>query len=147
MNPALVVMTILGCNDSGTDCHYIATVNQRWPTVAMCDSVSENQLPSYANHPYPVIIAVCQQPNIAVPATGPIPEQKPAAEQPVPSQIEPEGAVQAEVSEQEKQSLASSAIQRVRNVLPTTEGVKSLVGKPVRLVEDSYSWVARRFQR
>ena len=147
MNPALVVMTILGCNDSGTDCHYIATANQRWPTVAMCDSVSESQLPSYANHPYPVIIAVCQQPNIAVPATGPIPQPKPATAATAPSQPEPDVAVQAEVSEQEKQSLASSAIQRVRNVLPTTEGVRSLMGKPVRLVEDSYSWVARRFQR
>jgi hypothetical protein len=147
MNPALIVMTILGCNDSGTDCHYITTVNQRWPTVAMCDAVSENQLPSYANHPYPVIIAVCQQPDAATaPATVPVPQTKLGGSDAPPNQSQPEPALQTGVSEQEKETLAGRAIQRVRNVLPTTEGVKTLMGKPVRLVEGSYSWVARKFQ-
>jgi hypothetical protein len=149
MNSALIVMTILGCNDAGTDCHYITTVNQRWSTVEMCDAVSEKQLPSYSNSPYPVIIAVCQKPEAVTAAmTAPIPQAKPdaAIAQPAPTQP-PEPAIGAEVSEQEKQSLAGSAIRRVRNVLPTTEGVRTLMSKPVRLVEDSYSWVARRFER
>ena len=72
MNAALIVMTILGCNDSGTDCHYIATAQERWPTVAMCDAVSEDHLPTYANQPYPVLISVCQDPEVAgVPNVGP----------------------------------------------------------------------------
>lgn len=147
MNSALIIMTILGCNDSGTDCHYIATVNQRWPTIAMCDSVSEKQLPSYANQPYPVIIAVCQNPETiagnpsettekTAQAQAPASEQAPA---PVPTPADGQ-----EVSQAEKETLAGRAIQRVRNVLPTTEGVKTLMNKPVRLVEDGYSWVARR---
>ncbi|RWX75397.1 hypothetical protein EPK99_16970 [Neorhizobium lilium] len=150
MNSALIVMTILGCNDSGTDCHYIATVNQRWPTVALCDSVSEEQLPTFANQPYPMIIAVCQNPDVAkLPATIPLPQAKPKtqeAAQSTPST--PQGITQpaTDVSEEEKQSLAARAIERVRNVLPTTEGVRTLVNKPVRLVEDGYSWVAKRFQ-
>jgi hypothetical protein len=154
MNAALVVMTILGCNDSGTDCHYIATASERWPTVAMCDAVSEDHLPTYANQPYPVLISVCQNPQAAgieeatAQATT-VPESRPqetttesaSAEQAAPA------PVTEQVSPEEAETLAGRAIQRVRNVLPTTEGVKTLMVKPVRLVEDGYSWVARRFER
>jgi uncharacterized membrane protein YdfJ with MMPL/SSD domain len=153
MNAALIVMTILGCNDSGTDCHYIATASERWPTVAMCDAVSEDHLPSYANQPYPVLISVCQNPQTAgVEATAAataVPESRPpeqAAESAGAEQVAA-ASVTEEVSPEEAETLAGRAIQRVRNVLPTTEGVKTLMVKPVRLVEDGYSWVARRFER
>jgi hypothetical protein len=146
MNSALIIMTILGCNDAGTDCHYIATVNQRWPTIEMCDSVSEKQLPSYTNAPYPVLIAVCQNPETIAGAT-PTPTEKPATAPATADVPQAPIPVDQDVSQQEKETLAGRAIQRVRNVLPTTEGVKTLMNKPVRLVEDGYSWVARRFER
>jgi hypothetical protein len=146
MNSALIIMTILGCNDAGTDCHYIATVNQRWPTIEMCDSVSEKQLPSYTNAPYPVLIAVCQNPETIAGAT-PTPTEKPATAPATADAPQPPTPIEQDVSQQEKETLAGRAIQRVRNVLPTTEGVKTLMNKPVRLVEDGYSWVARRFER
>lgn len=146
MNAALVVMTILGCNDSGTDCRYIETAQERWPTVAICDSVSETRLPGYANQPYPVIIAVCQDPQTAgldpQQPTSPPPATNPAA---TAAQTPPDAA--PPLSEQDTETLASRAIQRVRNVLPSTEGVKTLMTKPVRLMENGYSWVARKFER
>ncbi|TCV61290.1 hypothetical protein EDE05_12210 [Neorhizobium sp. R1-B] len=141
MNAALIVMTILGCNDAGTDCRYVATVENRWPTIEMCDAVSEQQLAGYANQPYPMIIAVCQKPEASEVANVPLPQDKPAVATSEPAQPMPE------VTEQEKETLAGRAIQRVRNVLPTTEGVATLMTKPVRLVEDGYSWVAKKFQR
>lgn len=157
MNAALVVMTILGCNDSGTDCHYIATAQERWPTVALCDSVSEDHLPTYVNQPYPVLISVCQDPAVAdIPTTGPTPATRPSSDQAeqlanVTANDSPEKetmeTAQAEVTPEEAETLAGRAIQRVRNVLPTTEGVKTLMTKPVRLVEGGYSWVARKFDR
>src|SRR6218665_2612193 len=128
MNPALVVMTILGCNDAGTDCHYIATAENRWPTIQMCDSVSEQQLSSYANQPYPTIIAVCQKPEEAKVANAPIPQARPEQTQP-----EVAAAQALPVTTEEKQTLADRAIVRVKNVLPTTEGVKTLMNKTVRL--------------
>lgn len=156
MNAALVVMTILGCNDSGTDCKYIATAQERWPSVAMCDSVSEDHLPTYANQPYPVLIAVCQDPEIAgIPNVGPIPVTRPSASQETQpaetntSDTSVDANAQkvevAEVTPEEAETLAGRAIQRVKTVLPTTEGVKTLMTKPVRLVEGGYSWVARKF--
>jgi hypothetical protein len=144
MNSALIVMTILGCNDSATDCRYITTVEQRWPTVAMCDSVSEDRLPTFANQPYPVIIAVCQNPDDAM-ETAAKPQTPPRDQASETIAAAPVSG--SEVSEEQKESLASRAIQRVRNVLPTTEGVKTLVTTPVRLVEGGYSWVAKRFDR
>lgn len=141
MNAALIVMTILGCNDAGTDCHYIATADNRWPTIEMCDAVSEDQLAGYTNQPYPMIIAVCQKPEATGIVTAAVPQTEPGT--PAPEQP----AAPPEVTPQEKETLADRAIQRVKAVLPTTEGVKTLMTKPVRLVEDSYSWVARKLQR
>ncbi|WJR66574.1 hypothetical protein QTA58_20540 [Neorhizobium sp. CSC1952] len=145
MNAALIVMTILGCDDAGTDCHYIATAENRWPTIEMCDAVSEDQLAGYVSQPYPMIIAVCQKPETTEVANAPVPQAKPGAPASGPA---PQAApVTLEVTPQEKETLAERAIHRVKAVLPTTEGVKTLMVKPVRLVEDSYSWVARKLQR
>ncbi|MGV1989228.1 hypothetical protein ACQZ5N_21645 [Agrobacterium sp. 22-221-1] len=64
MNLAVVVMTILGCADGGINCRYIATVDHRWETVLACNDVSESRLLDYRDKPYPVIVAVCQKPEI-----------------------------------------------------------------------------------
>lgn len=145
MNSALIVMTILGCNDAGTDCHYIATAENRWPSIEMCNSVSEQQLSGYANQPYPMLIAVCQKPEAAEIANAPVPQSRP--EMPAPSVQQAPTLAQEPVTQQEKETLAGRAIQRVKTVLPTTEGVKTLMTSPVRLVENGYSWVAKKFQR
>ncbi|MBP2558791.1 hypothetical protein J2T08_003547 [Neorhizobium galegae] len=147
MNPALIVMTILGCNDAGTDCHYIATAENRWPSIEMCNSVSEQQLSGYANQPFPMLIAVCQKPEAAEIANAPVPQARPETAPPASSGQQAAVPAQEPVTQQEKETLAGRAIQRVKTVLPTTEGVKTLMTSPVRLVENGYSWVAKKFQR
>jgi hypothetical protein len=147
MNSALIVMTILGCNDAGTDCHYIATAENRWPSIELCNSVSEQQLSGYANQPYPMLIAVCQKPEAAEIANAPVPRARPETAPPAPAGQPAATLAQEPVTKQEKETLAGRAIQRVKTVLPTTEGVKTLMTSPVRLVENGYSWVAKRFER
>ncbi|MCJ8521260.1 hypothetical protein ABID21_004337 [Pseudorhizobium tarimense] len=132
MNPAIIILTILGCDDSGTECHYVATSEKRWPSVEICSANSDGELASYSNAPYPVIIAVCQTPQ----ETEVVSIDKPESPQLPPA---------VEVTEDGERSLAGRAIARVKAVLPTTEGVRTLMQKPVRLVEESYSWVARKF--
>lgn len=131
MNAAVIILTILGCDDSGAECHYVATLEKRWPSIEMCSANSEGELARYANVDYPVVIAVCQEPHdteiVAVPDT------------PAP------GTASTAVTEEGERSMAIRAISRVKAVLPTTEGVRTLMQKPVRLVEESYSWVARKF--
>ncbi|CUX13549.1 hypothetical protein [Agrobacterium fabrum] len=135
MKTALVLMTFLGCDDSATDCHYLATSQQRWTSIELCDAVSEKELERFANASYPVVVAVCQTPGEQPPQT--------AGTQP------PANAQQAttEVTPKEEESLTKQAIGRVSRILPSTEGIKHFLGTPVRMVENSYSWIAKRFDK
>lgn len=129
MRTALVLMTILGCDDTATDCQHVATLQQRWTSIELCDAESETKLGDFANASYPVIVAVCQTPE--EPQSGL-------------AKAEPQTPDTSALAPQEEQTLTQKAITRVRRILPSTEGVKEVLGKPVRMVEDSYSWIARR---
>lgn len=135
MKTALVLMTFLGCDDSATDCHYLATSQQRWTSIELCDAVSEKELERYANAPYPVVVAVCQTPG----------EQPPQTAGTQPPATAPQAT--AAVTPKEEESLTKQAISRVSRILPSTEGIKHLLGTPVRMVENSYSWIAKRFDK
>ncbi|MEB2843499.1 hypothetical protein GAO09_00810 [Rhizobiales bacterium RZME27] len=141
MNPAIIAMTILGCDDAVKDCQYIATLQQRWPSIEMCNSVSEQQLASFANVSYPVVIAVCQDPRAPETADNASPQ---------PNQPDTETAAKPPETEeqkrQEERGMAARAISRVTSALPSSDGIRTLFGKPVRLVENSYSWVAKKFR-
>jgi hypothetical protein len=137
-------MTFLGCDDTATDCHYLATSQQRWTSIELCDAVSEKELERFANASYPVVVAVCQTPGEQTPQTaGNAPAtQPPAATAPAGTEEPP-----AQVTQKEEESLTKQAISRVSRILPSTEGVKHLLGTPVRMVENSYSWIAKRFEK
>lgn len=135
MRTALVLMTILGCDDTATDCQHIATLQQRWTSIELCDAESENKLGQFVNANYPVIVAVCQTPE--EPKTDIAKADPQTTDSAVPPALAP----------QEEQTLTQKAITRVRRILPSTEGVKEVLGKPVRMVEDSYSWIARRLSK
>ncbi|CAN7464996.1 hypothetical protein HW571_20425 [Agrobacterium genomosp. 3] len=141
MKTALVLMTFLGCDDSATDCHYLATSQQRWTSIELCDAVSEKELERYANASYPVVVAVCQTPGEQTPQTAGT--QPPAAT--APADTAPQAS--AEVTQKEEESLTKQAISRVSRILPSTEGIKHLLGTPVRVVENSYSWIAKRLEK
>ncbi|KNY32837.1 MULTISPECIES: hypothetical protein [unclassified Agrobacterium] len=141
MKTALVLMTFLGCDDSATDCHYLATSQQRWTSIELCDAVSEKELERYANASYPVVVAVCQTPGEQTPQTAGT--QPPAAT--APADTTPQAS--AEVTQKEEESLTKQAISRVSRILPSTEGIKHLLGTPVRVVENSYSWIAKRLEK
>lgn len=138
MRTVMVMMTILGCDDSATDCRYVATLEQRWPTLELCNAVSDKELAAFANISYPVVIAVCQDPTVVKAETA-VPTQKPAATLP----IEP---TTPEEQRAQEQNLAQQALARVRDVLPSGDSVRNLVQSPVRLVEGGYSWVARKLR-
>ncbi|MQB09598.1 hypothetical protein DXT96_06985 [Agrobacterium sp. ICMP 6402] len=144
MKTGLVLMTFLGCDDSATDCHYLATSQQRWTSIELCDAVSEKELERYANASYPVVVAVCQTPDEQTPQTaGNAPGAQP------PAAGAPAGTQQAmeQVTPKEEESLTKRAISRVSRILPSTEGIKHLLGTPVRVVENSYSWIAKRLEK
>ncbi|MDO1583708.1 hypothetical protein [Rhizobium oryzicola] len=135
MRTALVLMTILGCDDSATDCSYIATLQQRWQTIEQCNAVSEKELGRFVNVSYPVVIAVCQDPSITEAKAPEAPHSVPLLQATTPAE-----------KRAEEQSLARQAIDKVQSILPTSEGMKNLVRKPVTMVQDGYAWVVKRLR-
>ena len=133
MQAVLIAMTILGCDDSVSQCRYVATVDKRWETVAACDAEAERRLKAYANVSYPSVIAVCEAPK-AVAAAEP-PKPAPAAI-PAPEPVEqPVGKLA---------SFAENIAGQVRAHLPSGRDVKETLSKPVHFVSASYSWVVTR---
>ena len=135
MQAVLIAMTILGCDDSVSQCSYVATVDKRWETVAACDAEAERRLKAYANVSYPSVIAVCEAPKALAaaepPKSAPVPASIPAPE-PV---EEPVGKLA---------SFAENIAGQVRAHLPSGRDVKETLSKPVHFVSASYSWVVTR---
>ncbi|AIC27402.1 hypothetical protein IE4771_CH02295 [Rhizobium etli bv. mimosae str. IE4771] len=135
MQAVLIAMTILGCDDSVSQCSYVATVDKRWETIAACDAEAERRLKSYANVHYPSVIAVCEAPKAVAAAEPPTPAPIPAPV-PAPEPVEePVGKLA---------SFAENIAGQVRAHLPSGRDVKETLSKPVHFVSASYSWVVTR---
>ncbi|MDX3929423.1 MAG: hypothetical protein QHC90_26925 [Shinella sp.] len=141
MQAALIVMTILGCDDSATQCHYIDTVSQSWRTVAICDAQSEAQINRYQNQSYPVIVAVCESSGdrMTEEVIGP---QRPG-DKAVASASPPEAETAAPP---ERKGLTARTLAMIKDALPDAARLKATVSKPVHYIEDGYSWVVHRFR-
>ncbi|WEX78755.1 hypothetical protein PYH37_003678 [Sinorhizobium numidicum] len=136
MKAALIVMTILGCDDNVSQCHYISTVNGSWPSIAQCDTESQQELPKFSNKNYPVVVAVCESSGPGMTAST---ERQPEAN-PVPQQ-----SAVLPPAEETNPGLPKRALALLSGAVPDREKLKAIVSAPVHYVEDGYSWVARRF--
>lgn len=137
MQAVLIAMTILGCDNSISQCNYVATVDKRWETVAACDAEAERRLKTYVNVNYPSVIAVCEAPKAIAAAEPPKPAPVPAAA--------PEVAVAApELPAGRIAGFAEGIAGQVRAHLPSGRSVRDTLTKPVHFVSASYSWVVTR---
>jgi putative intracellular protease/amidase len=133
MQAVLIAMTILGCDDSVSQCNYVATIDKRWETVVACDAEAEQRLKTFANASYPTVIAVCEAPKSLA-----------AAEPAKPAPVAPAAPDVAE----ERDGLGAfvdNIAGRVRANIPTGQDVKNTLAKPLHFVSASYSWAAARF--
>lgn len=163
MQAALIIMTILGCDDTATQCHFVEMVDERWATVQACDAGSEDRLKNYSNLDYPVVVAVCQTPGdaglgelagepaapaaVATAAPEIVP---PAPDTPVPKADIPVAAMADDAQSVQTETgsgFAARVLHRFKDALPEAKDLKALVSEPVHVVTDSYSWVARRFEK
>lgn len=138
MKTALVVMTIMGCDDTVTQCNYIETIDRTWTSIALCDAQTEERMARVQDENYPVIVAVCESADDRVTmdmagqhADSPSPAAPPVAA--------------ADADEQARQGLAARALAIVKRAMPDRATVKTVVSTPVRIVEGGYSWVVKRF--
>ena len=134
MQVALIVMTILGCDDTASQCHYVATEQHQWTSVELCRLDTEKTLGAYTSRSaYPTLVAVCKEEG-APPSVAAGHEDAPAATPPA-SVIEKTGA--EKVAEE---GLARRAFERAKAMVPSRDGVTALAGKPVTFVADGYRW-------
>ncbi|MGO7901675.1 hypothetical protein ACC719_29880 [Rhizobium ruizarguesonis] len=137
MQAVLIAMTILGCDDSISQCNYVATVDKRWETVAACDAEAERRLKTYVNVNYPSVIAVCEAPKAIAaaepPKSAPVPVAAPEVAVAAPE--EPAGRIAG---------FAEGIAGQVRAHLPSGKSVRDTLTKPLHFVSASYSWVVTR---
>lgn len=181
MQTALIIMTILGCDDSVTQCHFVEMLDQRWATIQACDAETEQRLSDYDTINYPVVVAVCQTPGDsgiaeaasetgsetadasgqAIGGSGGL--SNPSAEPEDPNQnasllpptdipvasAEPSPATIAPVMADTwtTPGIAKRMLDTIKDALPTSENIRTLIEKPVHVVTDQYSWVAKRFEK
>lgn len=142
---AMIVMAIMGCDDSATKCTQLSVSEPKWPTVAACDKDSEKELTRYANAHYPMIIAICQSPEVTKVEAM---QDNPAATQsPKTAQTPTTGQNQqiaAAPPQDKKPNLLEQTFDLIKKAIPTTDGIKSAVVKPVHVIADGYSWVVRK---
>lgn len=56
---ALIVLSLLGCDDTGTQCEYLRAADQRFETIEACQSASETFLSASNEADYPAVVAIC----------------------------------------------------------------------------------------
>lgn len=153
MKTALIVMTILGCDDTVTQCHYIDTVESTWQSVALCDAESEAKMTRYQNANYPVVVAVCEDrkdpqnagaPQAVAPPAGAEAGALPAPAGRVAAPAPPEAPAPA-ASASNEDGITVRTIAMLKRNLPDRAAIRDTVTKPFRYAENGYSWVVRKF--
>ncbi|QKV19290.1 hypothetical protein [Oricola thermophila] len=72
---AIIVLSLLGCDDSGTQCDYLRASEQRFASVAECRVASDAFLAASDDAEYPAVVAICAP---AVETAGrPVPPELP----------------------------------------------------------------------
>ena len=161
---AMVLMTILGCDDTVTQCHYVETVDRQWVSVQECDAATEDQLARFTGLQYPVIVAACETAAADVAQNDGLPESasgEPETEAtaadsaivetapagPVPPADVPGTQAEAETEPGRlaiQKQRVERLMKRVVEILPDTDSIKSLAAKPAHVVTDTYAWVVKK---
>ena len=140
MKAAFIVMSILGCDDSGANCLPVASVEQQWQTIAACDAASERHLAKYVNVNYPMVVAVCQTAGTTALADS---TDDAAGFESASRSIAPV-AKPVSAHADDRAGITSRAIALMKNAIPSKQTLKDTVTTPVHFVTDTYSWVARK---
>jgi hypothetical protein len=141
MKAAFIVMSILGCDDSGSQCQSIQTVDRQWTTIASCDSASEAELGKFTNAKFPMIVAVCQTANST--ALDDSEEDVAETADEVASRALPVAPTPPAITA-EAEGLTDRAISIAKKIVPCRKGMLATLEKPVHFVTGTYSWVAHK---
>ena len=160
MKTAIILMTIMGCDDSATQCHHIQTIDQNYASVAQCNAETDKMLDSLEAADYPMILAVCEaKPETSEQVAGVVEQANPAPVE-ASSTVEVDAGMpavpprpKADVANRQR-ALAPEAEEAVSpgvltSVRQRLQGIslKDVAMKPVHVVTDGYSWAMRKISR
>jgi hypothetical protein len=139
---ALIMMTVLGCDDSGVECTPVEVFEPKWETIAACDADAENVLDNFTNSEasYPMIVAVCETPVDAASVDTLYSNEEQA------SAVAENPADQLAEEAPKKHTLADIFAELADKSQPLTRSLKSSVDKPVHVVKDGYAWIIRKIK-
>ena len=146
MSAALIVVTILGCDDGLTRCQYIDTSPDTYQTIALCDEALEADLNHYKYSEYASVVGVCRSQDEPVEAamggitvTG-IPEfQAKLVEEP-----QPAGNEATPRQGNRLVIMTNATLEKAASILPERDQVRAVAVAPVNAVKGGYVWVRRR---
>ncbi|MDH6267956.1 hypothetical protein M2360_003359 [Rhizobium sp. SG_E_25_P2] len=133
MKAAFIVMSILGCDDSGVHCTPVASVAEEWRTIAACDAASEDVLKRYQNVNKPVVAAICQTADVGE-DIEPLSDVAEASVAPVPPPAHKD----------DHKGLMARAKALFGRAVPSRAALQKSIETPVHVVTDTYSWVAKK---
>lgn len=156
MKTALVLMTILGCDDAAVQCHYVEAVDRQWTSIQACEADSESNLDRFMHLDFPVVVAVCE--STATSAVPDNPAESTVAQMPAgdgirrPSVDIPAANGQSATGQENPAAtnappLTGRVRRTIDRALPSLADAKALAAKPVHFVTDTYAWVAKRVRR
>ncbi len=154
MKSALILMTIMGCDDTATQCHYIETVDRTFATVADCNTETDKRLDALGTQNYPMLLAICEakaqaapvpadaKAAIAAPSTVEVDAGMPATPPRPSAEVSGKGPEEKEAEDKVSKGVLASVREKLK-----LDTVASVAMAPVHLVTDSYAWVVRKVSR
>ena len=137
MQIALIAMTILGCDDAVTQCHYIATAPKQYASVELCDAASQKELSRLGNVNYPSVVAVCEKREAKAAEETAAAGPAPAPQRPVANALP--------VAQAQEPGLIAHAMTLVSGAGSSAASMGGAVVRwPTHVVSKSYSWLIER---
>ena len=115
LQEAMIVLSLLGCDDSGTQCEYLQTSDTRFETVEACSAASDAFLAASQDENYPAVVAIC------APALE-------TAGRPVPPEAPLEGTPVEPAAELNEPGFLKRVATAIADVTPTRETIEKPIG-------------------
>ncbi|MBB4122250.1 hypothetical protein [Martelella radicis] len=143
---ALIVVTILGCDDSLTRCQYIDTSPDTYESVALCDEALERDLSHYKYSEYASVIGVCRSEDEPIEAAlgGMAVAGIPEDQKKLVAETQPGDRDHLPQHGNRLLILADGALGKAVSVLPDKAQVRAVLVAPVDAVKDGYAWAVGR---
>jgi hypothetical protein len=135
MQSAVIIMSILGCDVSGSNCTHLETLERRWPTLALCDVASSAELNRRMDYIYPVLVSVCETPE----AFDTVEDGHEGA------MIDANGKLLMQIPGETETAERTSHSVKTRLGQSQEADTFDIVKTPLRMIKGTWHWISKQF--